>query len=218
MVAKEPVPGRVKTRLCPPCTPAQAAAVAEAALADTLGHAVASSADEVVLALDGRPGPWCPPGVRVVDQGTGGFDLRLARAWSSVSGPTVQIGMDTPQATAEALDHAMATLTDDGTDAVFGHAADGGWWSVGMRSPDPAVFLGVTPSRTDTGRRQLERLRDRGMTVSMLDRLRDVDTWSDALTVAASCPPGRFSSMVGALGDILPSAREIAGGAESCRR
>ncbi|MGH9194049.1 MAG: glycosyltransferase, partial [Acidimicrobiales bacterium] len=41
-MAKAPQPGRVKTRLCPPCSPGQAAAVAEAALATTLA-AVATS-------------------------------------------------------------------------------------------------------------------------------------------------------------------------------
>lgn len=216
-MAKEPVPGRVKTRLCPPCTPQQAAAVAEASLADSLAHAVASSADEVVLALEGQPGPWCPPGVRVIDQGTGTFDLRLARAWSNVDGPALQIGMDTPQATADVLDQAMATLTREGTDAVLGRAFDGGWWAVGMRAADPEVFVGVVPSRTDTGQRQLERLRDAGMAVSMLGQLRDVDSWDDARTVVASCPRGRFTSTVGALLRASTRSQEIAGAAATCR-
>jgi uncharacterized protein len=89
VLAKEPVPGRVKTRLCPPCSPAEAASLAAAALADTLAAATASGADRVVLALDGRVGPWCPPGVHVVTQGTGGLDRRLATAWSAVPGPAV---------------------------------------------------------------------------------------------------------------------------------
>lgn len=217
MVAKEPVPGSVKTRLCPPCTPEQAAAVAEASLADSLAHAVASCADQVVLALEGQPGPWCPPGVRVIDQGTGPFDLRLARAWSSVDGPALQIGMDTPQASADVLDHAMAALTAEGTDAVFGRAEDGGWWATGMRSPDPRVFLGVAASRTDTGEQQLERLRSAGMTVSMLGSLRDVDNWNDACAVAASCPPGRFTSTVDALLSAPHTPPEIAGDETTCR-
>ena len=44
VLAKAPVAGRVKTRLCPPCTPAEAATLAEAALADTLAAAVAPAA------------------------------------------------------------------------------------------------------------------------------------------------------------------------------
>ena len=42
VIAKEPIPGRVKTRLTPPFTPQQAAALAEAALADTLAAVAAA--------------------------------------------------------------------------------------------------------------------------------------------------------------------------------
>ncbi|MFE1787041.1 glycosyltransferase, partial [Streptomyces sp. NPDC059525] len=45
VIAKAPVPGRVKTRLTPPFTPGQAAALAEAALADTLAAVLATPAD-----------------------------------------------------------------------------------------------------------------------------------------------------------------------------
>ena len=62
VIAKQPVPGRVKTRLVPPCTFEQAAALAEAALADTLQTALTVPARRRVLVLDGNPGPWLPPG------------------------------------------------------------------------------------------------------------------------------------------------------------
>ena len=75
VLAKEPIPGRVKTRLCPPCTPAEAARLAAACLADTLEAACAAGADRVLVALDGRPGDWLPPGVRVVGQGSGGVRI-----------------------------------------------------------------------------------------------------------------------------------------------
>ena len=68
VMAKSPVPGRVKTRLCPPCTPAEAAALAEAALADTLEAVAACGAGRRILALDGAPGPWLPAGFEVVAQ------------------------------------------------------------------------------------------------------------------------------------------------------
>src|ERR1700753_3823247 len=60
VMAKEPIPGRGKPRLSPPCTPQEAAALAAAALADVLAAATTCGADRVVLALDGRPGAWCP--------------------------------------------------------------------------------------------------------------------------------------------------------------
>jgi uncharacterized protein len=196
VLAKEPVPGRVKTRLCPPCSPDGAASLAAAALADTLAAATASGARRVVLALDGRPGPWCPPGVVIVDQGTGGLDRRLATAWSAVPGPAVQIGMDTPQVTADDLDAAMSALADDSMDAALGPAADGGWWAIGLRRPDPRVFLGVPMSRPDTGERQARRLASLGLRTSTLPIRTDVDTWADALDVAAAAPTTGFAATV----------------------
>ena len=62
VIAKQPVPGRVKTRLCPPCTPDQAAALAEASLLDTLAAVAATPASRRVLVFEGDPEPWCPAG------------------------------------------------------------------------------------------------------------------------------------------------------------
>src|SRR5438105_3192912 len=81
VLAKAPEPGRVKTRLCPPLSPAQAADVATAALADTLDAVVACGAERRILALDGRPGPWLPAGFEVIEQRGAGLAERLANAW-----------------------------------------------------------------------------------------------------------------------------------------
>jgi uncharacterized protein len=198
VIAKEPVPGRVKTRLCPPCSPVEAARVAEAALADTLDAALGSRADRVVLALDGRPGAWCPRRVTVIDQGRGTLDRRLARAWSlaAAGGPVLQIGMDTPQVSAADLDRAMATLTADHVDAVLGPATDGGWWALGMRRPRPDAVLGVPTSRPDTGARQAARLAALGMRMRPLDLQTDIDTWPDAVAVAALAPGTQLAAVV----------------------
>jgi rSAM/selenodomain-associated transferase 1 len=196
VMAKAPVPGRVKTRLCPPCTPEEAALVAEAALVDTLVAAVSSSADRVVLALDGEPGPWLPAGVDVIHQRGAGFDERLAAAWSVVGGPAVQIGMDTPQVTPALLDTAIAALEQPGTDAVLGPAEDGGWWCIGLRRANPAVFRGIPMSRPDTGARQLARLGELSLRTATLSRLRDVDTIADAHEVAELAPYTRFAAAV----------------------
>ena len=61
VIAKSPAPGRVKTRLTPPCTPEQAAQLAGAALSDTLAAASRTRrAARRVLVLDGAPGAWLP--------------------------------------------------------------------------------------------------------------------------------------------------------------
>ncbi len=194
-MAKEPVPGRVKTRLCPPCSPSQAGDIAAAALADSFEAAIASGADEVVAALDGAPGPWLPAGVRVVSQVDETFDRRLAAAWAQTSGAGVQIGMDTPQITGALLDDAMARLAD-GNDAVLGEATDGGWWAIGLHQADDRVFHDVPMSTDHTGAAQRTRLESLGLRVGDLARMTDVDHFADALVVARSAPTTRFAASV----------------------
>jgi glycosyltransferase A (GT-A) superfamily protein (DUF2064 family) len=197
VVAKEPVAGRVKTRMSPPCTPDEAAAIAEAALADTLDAASGCGADRVVLALDGDPGPWLPAGVEVVPQGDGPFAERLHRVWTAVGTPGLQIGMDTPQLTADDLDGALARLARPEVDAVLGPALDGGWWALGLHRPCADPFTGVPMSRPDTGDRQHARLVTLGLRVESLEVRRDADDFTDAVALAEECPTTRFSAAVG---------------------
>ncbi len=192
VLAKAPVPGLVKTRLCPPLSPVEAAAVAEAALADTLDAVSRCGADRLVVALDGAPGPWLPPGFELVAQHGAGLAERLAAAWDEVGGPGVQVGMDTPQLKASHLDDALARLDDH--DAALGPAVDGGWWAIALRRADPACFLGVPMSTEATGRAQHQRLLDLGLRVAALPTLRDIDTTGDLLAVAADHPHLRTSA------------------------
>ncbi len=212
MVAKEPVPGRVKTRLTPPFSPAQAAAVATAAIADTLaavrelGCLPGFGRLRPSLVLDGTVGPWLhvpegpetpeapggPAAFEVVPQVSGPFDARLAAAFDGSDGPTLLIGMDTPQVTPALL--ADACLALDSADAVFGPAADGGWWALGLRRPDGELLRGVPTSRPDTGARQRVRLSEAGLRVATLPVLRDVATAADAAAVARIAPGGRFAA------------------------
>jgi glycosyltransferase A (GT-A) superfamily protein (DUF2064 family) len=204
VIAKEPVPGRVKTRLTPPFTPAEAAALAEAALADTLAAVADATVTRRVLALDGAPGRWLPPGFDVIGQRGGGLDERiawaLADARSSWSAPVVLIGMDTPQVTPELLAAAAEPLVSGAADATFGMAEDGGFWLLGLREIDPALVLGVPMSLPDTGARQLRRLVEGGLRVLPLPALTDVDTADGAERVAALLPGSRFAACLHALG------------------
>jgi rSAM/selenodomain-associated transferase 1 len=191
VLAKEPVPGRVKTRLCPPCSHEQAAALAEAALADTLLAVASTPARRRVLVLAGRPGPWLPPGFEVLPQRGCGLDDRLAAAFQDVGEPAVLIGMDTPQVTPALLERATAAL--ERSQAVLGPAADGGFWAMGLRRADRRAFAGVPMSREITGHLQARRLREMGLATSFLPTLRDVDTIDDARVVARLAPGTGFA-------------------------
>lgn len=196
VIAKSPVPGEVKTRLIPPCTVEEAAALAEAALADTLAAAVATPVDRVVLALEGPRGPWLPPGVEVIGQRGAGLAERLAAALADAGGPAFVIGMDTPQVTPVLLGDVAALLEPN--DAVIGPADDGGYWVIGLRSPDHRVFERIPMSTDGTFAAQLGRLRELELTVGVAPALRDVDTFEDAVAVAPLGGP-RFAAAVAAV-------------------
>jgi glycosyltransferase A (GT-A) superfamily protein (DUF2064 family) len=183
VIAKSPQPGRSKTRLMPPCDPPQAARLAEAALRDTLLAVAATPCQERVLALAGPPGAWLPEGFRIVDQGEGTLDRRLAHVFS-------------PQVDPWLLEGAIAALEAPGTDAVLGHAEDGGYWAIGLNRPDPRAFAGVPMSVAETGARQEAALRRLGLRVGLLPTLRDVDLIGDARAVAAMAPDGGFARAV----------------------
>jgi rSAM/selenodomain-associated transferase 1 len=190
IIAKEPMPGHVKTRLCPPCTPAQAAALAEAALRDTIAAATAV-ADKLAIILAGTPGPWAPPGARIVAQRGGGLDERLANGLADLGGPTLVAGMDTPQVTPAMLRRAVAEL--ERHDAVLGPAEDGGYWCIGLRRPDLRALVGVPMSSDETLAAQRDRLRSLELDVVDVDTLVDVDTIADAAHVAALAPSTCFA-------------------------
>ncbi len=189
VLAKAPVPGRVKTRLCPPCTPEQAARVAAAAIADTLDTVTATPAMARTLVVDGSLA--APPGWRRTPQRGGTLGERLAHAYGDTrldGCASLLIGMDTPQVSAAQLADAGRLLAT--TDAVLGPAEDGGWWALGLREPAHAAVLREVPMSTpDTGERTLAALLGRGLRVTALPVLRDVDTAADAHAVAALCSP-----------------------------
>ncbi len=199
VIAKEPRPGLVKTRLHSRFSPAQAARLAAASLADTFAAVLAAEVDRRVVALDGAAGDWLPAGIEVVGQSEGGLDRRLAAAFERVfetaapgTAPSevLLVGMDTPQVTAELL-----TRGWNGADAALGLSEDGGFWAIGFARPRPEAFTGIPMSTDVTGAAQLARLHSLGLTVHLLPTLRDVDTPADALAVADLAPRTRFARL-----------------------
>lgn len=190
ILAKAPVAGRVKTRLCPPLTYDQAAAVAAAALADTLETAQQVQVRRRLVVLDGRPAGHVPAGFEVLPQRGAGLDERLANAYDDVfatsSLPVLLVGMDTPHMTPDLLTTAARTLAAGSP--VLGHAQDGGWWVIGLPAADANVFLGVPMSSESTGREQEARMRERGLAPVLLPVLRDIDHLPDLLAAAADMP------------------------------
>ena len=203
VVAKAPVAGRVKTRLGAEIGMVAAAEVAAASLLDTMAacreafgpdacllslsgdFADAVRGDELLRAVDG----WS-----VARQRGSTFAERLANAHVDVppGGPVVQVGMDTPQLTAELMADVAARLMDH--DAVLGRADDGGWWVLALRDPRHATALvGVPMSTPTTYDDTLTALTAAGLDVGDVVELTDVDTAVDADLVASTAPATRFA-------------------------
>jgi rSAM/selenodomain-associated transferase 1 len=209
VVAKAPVPGLAKTRLCPPATPRQAAAIAAAALLDTLAAVRATRSVTPVLAYAGRFAEAeraaeiraALAGWEVIPQRGNGLGERLARAHLDTAAtlpgrPVLVIATDTPQVTPRLLAAALRRLAT--ADAVLGPATDGGWWALGLHDPRHATVLRDVPMSTPrTGELTGRALAARGLRVAGLPSLSDVDTWGTAVAVAASLPGSRFATAVG---------------------
>lgn len=196
IVAKTPEPGRVKTRLCPPCTTLQAAEIAAAALADTMDAVDRTVADPPwagrvrrVVLLDGQPGEWIPDGYAVIAQRGDGLAERLANGFDDL-GPGVIVGMDTPGA-GRWLGDALSAVSA-GCDAI-GLALDGGYWVIGLATIDRAVLDRIPMGESHTGIAQLRRLHDLRRPVRMMPMTRDLDDLDDLRAHARSCVSGRLA-------------------------
>ncbi|WP_156690265.1 TIGR04282 family arsenosugar biosynthesis glycosyltransferase [Mycobacterium sp. Marseille-P9652] len=213
VVAKAPEPGKAKTRLAATVGERVAAEIAAAALLDTLDAVAAAPVAARVVALTGDLDAAASAdeirrrleSFAVIPQRGDGFADRLANAHADAfdgrpGQPVLQIGMDTPQVTADLFSDCARELL--GAPAVLGMARDGGWWVLGVAAPAMAECLRAVPmSRPDTGEMTLKVLRDKGIRVSAVPPLADVDVVDDVATVRDACPPGsRFARVTRAAG------------------
>ncbi len=199
VIAKEPLPGRAKTRLTPPCSADQAAALAQASLLDTLAVVARTPAARRVLVFEGDARAWRVPGFELVRQRGDGLGERLAAAFEDSGSPALLVGMDTPQLTPALLLDGLRALERPNVDAVLGPTHDGGYWSVGFKRQAAGAFIGVPMSCRSTWSRQRARLDDLGLRVHEQPWLRDVDTIEDARIVADAAPHTRFARALAAI-------------------
>ncbi|HUV47695.1 MAG TPA: DUF2064 domain-containing protein [Actinomycetes bacterium] len=213
IVAKAPVPGLAKTRLCPPLTSDGAADVAAAALLDTLRvstEATEGNRTRVVVSMTGDLATSARhtdlvtalAGCHVVEQRGATFGERLRHAHEDAAtlgarAPVVQIGMDTPHADPTHLVDAARHVNDNIRSAAIGAATDGGWWLLALTDPAHALALVDVPmSRPDTGTLTRSALTATGLALGEVTPLCDVDTWADATAVATSHPHTLFADAV----------------------
>jgi hypothetical protein len=210
VVAKAPEPGLAKTRLAAAVGDRVAAEIAAAALLDTLDAVAAAPVAARVVALTGDLDAAANAAeirqrlasFTVIAQRGADFAARLANAHADAAGgfAVLQIGMDTPQVTADLLAGCARRLLE--AQAVLGPARDGGWWVLGVGQPAMAQCLRTVPmSAPDTGDLTLKALRDNGIDVVTVETLADVDFVDDVATVRDACAPtSRFARATRAAG------------------
>lgn len=218
VVTEAPVPGATKPYLTEALGADAAAALASAALRDTItaaaqyagaGRCVLAVVGDLDAAVDAEGLREDLQGWTVVQQDEDSLAQRLAAAHGEVEGPVVQIGTDTPQVTAELLAEVAAGLHDH--DAVLAPAVDGDWWALALREPDVAEALRYvemsTPSASTSTHNALEAA---GLKVASARILIDVDDPVDAEAVARAEPSSRFAACWRALQerDVAPDPAE----------
>ena len=206
---KAPAPGQVKTRLCPPLTPGQAAALYLAFVQDTVATADKVSGARVEIAYDacgaaadlGWLGPSAPSRFFLQQGADLGRRLQHAFAKTFAGGArkAVVIGSDIPDLEPAIVESAFGLL--DVKDAVLGPAEDGGYYLVGLKRPNPSLFAGIHWSTSTVFSETLARVEAGGLTLGLLARRADVDAAADleglarrlSTATASTCPATRLA-------------------------
>lgn len=186
-MAKAPLPGEVKTRLVPPLTFAEAAALNICFLRDMATNIAAVAADgraegSVVYTPLGAEGTFAgilPEGFKFLAQRGESLGDRLCNAtddllkngYSSVC----LINSDSPTLPPSVLDRAVESLAGDGDRVVLGAADDGGYYLIGLKQAHRNLFDRIAWSTADVLALTVERAAEIGLEVEMLPRWYDVD-------------------------------------------
>ena len=186
VVAKEPVPGRTKTRLCPPLAPDSAAELYRCLLLDTfalvkrLGGADHSLAYTPASAR-GYFARLSPNGFRLVPQRGANLGERLSNALEQHFGlgyrRLVIMNSDGPTLPIACLEEAFSGL--DCADVTLGPGHDGGYYLIGMKAHQPELFHGIDWSTERVIPQTLAACHQQGLSVHQLPQWYDVDVAAD---------------------------------------
>jgi len=210
IMAKQPVVGQTKTRLCPPLAPVEATALYEAMLRDTIE--LVSGLDGVQTALAVTPpeaastffiqegkrsdtlleegGKRSDTSIEQAGQPDGAIvlpvagadigeclDRALGRLLAAGHSRVIALNSDGPTLPVAYLQQAIARL--DSADVVLGPSADGGYYLIGLKQPQPELFRDIEWSTERVTAQTLAKAKSLGLAVALLPPWYDVDTGAD---------------------------------------
>jgi len=198
--AKAPIPGQVKTRLCPPLTPDEAATLHGSFVLDTLERTKTAVA-KLKLPLDRYLA--CAPsathvffkimeerqGVKLIDQVGADLGARMNQAFQRLFAQgyrqDVLIGTDVPTLPLSHFKQALLALENH--DLVLGPALDGGYYLIGLKRMAPELFADMSWSTDQVLGLTQEKAATIGLKASLIQPWRDVDTLADLEALIKDC-------------------------------
>ncbi len=194
IMAKAPRPGEVKTRLCPPLSPEEAAGLYDCFLRDKVAQVRTLAGAAGVIAFTPEDSrslfETLAPGFRLIPQRGADLGSRLLNSLGALLREgyvgAVAIDSDTPTLPTEYLRQAVTLLSSPATDVVVGPSDDGGYYLIGLRQPWPALFEAIPWSTSEVLPETLRRAEAKGLRVACLPPWFDVDTAPDLERLAAS--------------------------------
>ena len=216
IMAKQPIYGAVKTRLCPPLTSQEALLLYEAFLRDTISlvDEACALAGNVTPALASSPRgshdyflDLVPERFALLPQVGEDLGERLSNLPAQASalgfGPTAMISSDSPTLPPGVVARCFEELARPGMDVVLGPCTDGGYYLIGMNEPQPAIFRGITWSTEHVMRETLVAADHAGLRVATLPAWYDADGVDDLR---------RMWTDLQADSQLAPHTRQVLGG------
>jgi len=197
--AKAPIPGEVKTRLCPPLDPDEAASLHGTLVLDAIERT--KGVQGVTLYVAGTP-DLAHPFFKVMEGRYGaklllqrGPDLGSRMKWAMQDAfeqgaqEVLLTGTDLPTLPRVHLVEALTLVKHH--DVVLGPTADGGYYLIGLRKMVPALFDGIMWSTVSVFAETKKKIAQAGLSLGLLPECRDLDTLEDLKTFIGLCGKDR---------------------------
>ncbi len=193
--AKAPIPGEVKTRLCPPLDPDEAASLHGTLVLDAVERAKGLAGASLYVAgapdlahpffkvLEGRYGAKLLP-QRGPDLGAR-MKWAMQDAFEQGAEDVLLTGTDLPTLPRARLMESLTLIKKH--DVVLGPTTDGGYYLIGLRKMVPALFEGIAWSTASVFVDTKKKIEDAGLSLGLLPECRDLDTLEDLKAFIGLC-------------------------------